>query len=93
MIKFLICTVLPPGSSRVDQTDKFDDFLNLVQLFPKIPYSVLIELKVVGHSVINNFELQSTLLRYTVFTPRVSEVGKIQPFRRKNRFLVNFRGS
>ena len=44
MIKFLICTVLPPGSSRVDQTDKFDDFLNLVQLF-ETPYTVLIEIK------------------------------------------------
>ena len=27
-------------------------------------------------------------LGHTVFPPRVSEVGKIQPFRRKNRFLV-----
>ena len=29
----------------------------------------------------------------TVFTPRASEVGNIQPFCRKNRFVVNFRGS
>ena len=27
-------------------------------------------------------------LRYTIFTPRVSKVGKIQPFRTKNRVLV-----
>ena len=31
-------------------------------------------------------------LGYTVFTPRVSEFGKIQPFRRKNRFSVYFTG-
>ena len=57
MIKLLICNVLPPGASKVDQTHTFDDFLNLVQLFPKTPYSVLIEIKVVGNYVINNFEL------------------------------------
>ena len=40
MINFLFCTVLPTGASKVDQPDKFDDFLNLIQLFPITPYSV-----------------------------------------------------
>ena len=26
MISFLFCTVLPPGASKFDQTNKFDDF-------------------------------------------------------------------
>ena len=33
MINFLLCTVLPPGASEVDQTHKFDDFLDLTQSF------------------------------------------------------------
>ena len=33
MIKFLFCTVLHPGASNVDQTNKFDDFLDLTQFF------------------------------------------------------------
>ena len=33
--------------------------------------------------------INSLGLGYTVFAPRVSEVGKIQPFRGKNCFLVN----
>jgi len=39
VIKFLICTVFLPGASKVDQTPKFDDFLNLIKVFPKTPYS------------------------------------------------------
>ena len=57
MMNFLFCTVLPQGASKVDQTNIFDDFLNLIQLFPMTPYSVLFEIKVVQNYVINKFEL------------------------------------
>ena len=30
MINFLFCTVLPPGTSKIDLTHKVDDFLNLI---------------------------------------------------------------
>ena len=33
MINLLLCTVLPPGAFEVDQTRKFDDFLDLIQFF------------------------------------------------------------
>ena len=33
VINFLFCTVLPPGASKVDWTQKFDDVLNLTQFF------------------------------------------------------------
>ena len=33
MMNFLFCTVLPMGAFKVDQTHKFDDFLDLTQLF------------------------------------------------------------
>ena len=29
MINFLLCIVLPPGASEVEQTHKFDNFLDL----------------------------------------------------------------
>ena len=32
MKNFLFCTVLLPGASKVDQTRKFDDFLNLTDI-------------------------------------------------------------
>ena len=81
MINFLFCTVLPPESSKVDQTHKFDDFSSLTQLFPMTPYSALIGIKVVKNYVMSNFKL------HTVLTPRVFEVCKIQPFRRKISFF------
>ena len=56
MINFLFCTVLPMGASKVDQTHKFYDFKNLIQLLLMTPYSVLVEIKVVGNYVINNFK-------------------------------------
>ena len=52
----LFCTVLPPGASNVDQTHKFDGFLNLIQLFPMTPYSVLVEMNDVTNVICNNFE-------------------------------------
>ena len=33
MINFLLCTILPPGASKVNQTRKFDYFLNLTVIF------------------------------------------------------------
>ena len=39
---FLFCTVLPPGAYKVDQTRKYDVFLNLTQLFSMTPYIVLV---------------------------------------------------
>ena len=56
MINFLFCTVLPMGASKVDQTHKFYDFKNLIQLFLMTPHSVLIEIEVVRNYVINNFD-------------------------------------
>ena len=44
MINFLFCTVLPMEASKIDQTHKFDDFKNLIQLYLMKPYSVLIEI-------------------------------------------------
>ena len=32
MINFLFCTVFPPGASKVDQTHKFYDLLDLAVL-------------------------------------------------------------
>ena len=63
MMKFLFCTVLLPGVSIFDQTHKFDDFKNLMQLFLMTPYSVLIEIEIVRNYVINNFKLHDQLSR------------------------------
>ena len=54
MINFLFCTVLPPGVSKVDQTHKFDDFLDLTQFFQIIQESVLIEINYVKNGNLNN---------------------------------------
>jgi len=67
MIKFLICTVFPPGASKVDQTPKFDDFSNLIKVFPKTPYSVLVGIKLVRNYVLNNFKLHSQLSKIHSF--------------------------
>ena len=82
MMNFLFCTVLPPGASKVDQTHKFDDFLNLIQLFPITPYSVLVEITVVRNYVMNNFKLHDKALSpyCTVLPPEVSKVDKTHKF-------------
>ena len=67
MISILYCIVLPPGASKVDQTHKFDDLLQPIQLFPMSPCSVLIEIKVVRNYVINNFKLNDQLSRIYSF--------------------------
>ena len=67
MINFLFCTVLPLGASKVDQTHKFDDFLNMIQLFLMTAYRVLVEIKVVRSYVVNNFEPNNQLSRLDSF--------------------------
>ena len=67
MINFLFCTVLPPGASNVNQTHKFDDYSNLIQLFLMTSYSVLIEIEVVRNYVINNFKFHDELSRIHSF--------------------------
>ena len=67
MINFLFCTVLPPGASKVDQTHKFDDFLDLTQFFQIRQESVLIKINYVKIDVINNFELHDELSRIHSF--------------------------
>ena len=66
MINFLFCTV-PPRHSKVDQTHKFDDFSNLIQLFTMTASTVLVEIKVVRNYVLNNFELHDQLSRIHSF--------------------------
>ena len=61
MINFLFCTVLPPGASKVDQTHKFDDFLDLPQFFHIWPESVLIGMNNVENVILNNFEYHDQL--------------------------------
>ena len=67
MIYFLFCTVLPTGTSKVDQTHKFDDFLDLTQFFQIRQESVFIKLNYVNIDVINNFELREELSRIHSF--------------------------
>ena len=69
------------------------DSSNLVHLFSMTSYTVLIKIKVVKNDVINNFELHDQLTWIYSFHSTASEVGEIQSFYRKNRFLGNFRGS
>ena len=77
MINFIFCIGLPTWASKVVQTHKFDDFLNLTQFFPIWPDSVSVEIKVVRKDVMNIFEIQINSLRYIVFTPRTFEIGNI----------------
>ena len=93
MINFLLCTVLPTWASEVDQTHKFDDFLDLVQFFHIWSDSVLIIMNDVRNDIINNFNTMTNSRKYTVFIPKASEVGEIQPLWRKNVLLVIFRSS
>ena len=61
MIKFLFCTVLPPGASKVDQTHKFDYILDLIQFFKISPNSVLIEMNDINNVIWNNLEYHDQL--------------------------------
>ena len=70
MINFLFCTVLLPRASKVDQTHKFDDFLNLIQLFPMTPYGVLVEMNDVNNFIYNNFVSHDQLLKMHRFLTR-----------------------
>ena len=55
MINILSCTVFPPGATEVDQTHKFDDFLDLTQFFQIWPDNILIEMNDVNRVIYNNF--------------------------------------
>ena len=70
MINFLFSTVLPPGASKVDQTHKFNNFLNLTQFFQIWSDSVLIEINDVENDNINNFEHHDQLPRVHCFLSR-----------------------
>ena len=70
MINFLFCTVLPPGASKVDQTHKFDYLLNLTQLFPMTPYSVLVEINYVNNVIYNKFVFHDQLPKMHRFLTR-----------------------
>ena len=61
MKNILFCNLFPPGASRVDQTHKFDDFLDLTQFFHIQSDSVLIEIKFVGNYILNNLYLHDKL--------------------------------
>ena len=67
MMNFLFCTVLPPGASKVCQTHKFDDFFNLMYLFPMTPYSVVIEMNDVNSVIYNYFEYHYQLPKMHCF--------------------------
>ena len=51
MINFLFCIVLPLGASKVDQTRKFDDFLDLSQFCHIWQDSVYIEMNDVNNVI------------------------------------------
>ena len=56
MMNFLFCTLFPPGASKVDQTHKFEDFLDLTQFFHIWPDSILIEMNDVNNIIYNKVE-------------------------------------
>ena len=49
---------------------KFDDFQNLIQLFPMTPYSILIEMNDVNNVIYNNFEYHDQLPKMQCFLSR-----------------------
>ena len=80
---FLFCTVLSLGSSKVDLTHKFDDFLIMIQLFSMTPYTVLVGIKVIRNYVINRFKLHQ-LSRIHSFHPKESlKLAKFSDFAEK----------
>ena len=55
-----MCTVLPPEASEVDETHKFDNFLDLTECFQIWPDNVLIEMNDVNNDIYKNFEKHPT---------------------------------
>ena len=51
MINLLFFMVHPTGASKVDQTHKLDDFLDLIQFCQISPDSVLIGMKIVKNDI------------------------------------------
>ena len=70
MINFLCCTILPPLAYKVDQTHKFDHFLDHTQFFQIWPDSVLIRMNDVNNVIHNNFEYHEQLSKVHSFLSR-----------------------
>ena len=70
MINFIFRIVLPTGASKVVQTHKFVDFLDVTQFFQIWPDSVLIEMNDVKNNNINNFEHRYQLPKVHGFLSR-----------------------
>ena len=70
MKNFLFFNILPPGASKVDHTCKFDDFLNLTQIFSMTPYSVLVRMNDVDNVIYNYFVSHDQLLKIHCFLTR-----------------------
>ena len=56
--------------SKVDQTRKFDDFLDLIQFFQIWPDSVLIEINDIINVIYKNFVIHDQLLKMHRFLTR-----------------------
>jgi len=94
MKSFLFRTVLPPGASKVDQTCKFDDFLNLTQLFSMTPNSVLVVMNDVNNVIYNNFVAHDQFKeKYTGFSLGAYKVDQNTIFSTKWLNFSNFRDS
>ena len=70
MINFLLCTVLPPWASEVDEIHKFYDFSDLKQFFQIWLDSVLIEMNDANNVIYNNFEYIDQFLKMHRFFSR-----------------------
>ena len=93
MINFLFWTVLPPGASKVDQTHKFDDFLNLTQLFPITPDRVFVERNDVNNVICNNFVSHDQLPKMHRFLTGAYKVDQKTIFSTRWPNFANFRDS
>ena len=71
MKNFLLCTVFPPGASKVDLTHKFVDFSDFTQFFQMWPDSVLIDLNDVNNVIYINFKNHDQLLKVHRFLSRI----------------------
>ena len=70
MINFIFCILPPTVASKVVQTHKFDDLLDLAQFFQIWPDSVLIEINDVNNVIYNNFNKHNQLPKMHRFLSR-----------------------
>ena len=63
------CSPSGEQCKKFDETHKFD-ILNLIQLFPTTPYSVLVGMNDVNNDIYNNFEYYDQLLKMHHFLTR-----------------------